>query len=71
YARLDFSEQRDLMEKGADAAKARILHLMGEASVGLLPNGGGYTRKIIKRDGYTVDSSTYVDFRFSSKKGAA
>ncbi|MFC0694695.1 YqaJ viral recombinase family protein [Paraburkholderia humisilvae] len=69
YARLDFSEQRDLMEKGADAAKARIMHLMGDASVGLLPNGGGYTRKVIKRDGYSVDPASYVDFRFSARKG--
>ncbi|MEX3950591.1 YqaJ viral recombinase family protein [Paraburkholderia sp. EG287A] len=69
YARLDFTEQAELMSKGADAAKARILHMMGEAAVGLLPNGGGYTRKVIKRDGYTVEPSTYVDFRFSARKG--
>ena len=69
HARLDFQEQSDLMQKGADAAKARIMHVMGEASVGLLPNGGGYTRKLIKRDGYTVEPSTYIDFRFSARKG--
>jgi len=50
YARLDFAEQADLMLKGADAAKARILHLMGEASVGLLPNGGGYRHMSLLRD---------------------
>jgi putative phage-type endonuclease len=70
YARLDFDEQAKLMDKGVDAAKARILHMMGNASVGVLPNGGAYTRKLIERDGYTVDPSKYVDFRFSSKKGA-
>ncbi|MGF6792734.1 YqaJ viral recombinase family protein [Paraburkholderia sp. 35.1] len=69
YARMDFDEQAALMEQGAKAAKARILHLMGEASVGLLPNGGGYTRKIINRDGYTVEPASYVDFRFSARKG--
>ena len=70
YARVDFDEQATLMESGAKAAKARIMHLMGSASVGILPHGGGYTRKIIERDGYTVEPSTYVDFRFSAKKGA-
>lgn len=70
YARVDFDEQASLMESGAKAAKARILHLMGDASVGVLPNGGGYTRKIIERDGYTVEATKYVDFRFSAKKGA-
>ncbi|MFP4895778.1 YqaJ viral recombinase family protein [Paraburkholderia sp. EG304] len=71
YCRLDFEEQAELMEQGAKAAKARILHLMGEASVGLLPNGGGYTRKLVKRDGYTVEPTSYVDFRFSARKGAS
>ncbi|MBB5469352.1 putative phage-type endonuclease [Paraburkholderia sp. CI2] len=70
YARLDFAEQSQLFENGADAAKARILHLMGEASVGLLPNGGGYTRRIIERKAYEVGAMKYVDFRFSAKKGA-
>ncbi len=70
YARVDFDEQSKLMEKGADAAKARILHMMGEASVGVLPNGGAYTRKIIERDGYQVEPTRYLDFRFSARKGA-
>ncbi|WP_233866747.1 YqaJ viral recombinase family nuclease [Paraburkholderia adhaesiva] len=69
YARLQFEDDAALMETGAKAAKARILHMMGEASVGLLPNGGGYTRKLVKRDGYTVEPTTYIDFRFSARKG--
>lgn len=70
YARLDFHEQADLMQQGENAAKARILHMMGEASIGLLPNGGGYTRKLIERKAYEVETTKYVDFRFSAKKGA-
>lgn len=69
FARLDFDEQAKLFEQGANAAKARILHMMGEASIGLLPNGGKYTRKLIDRKGYEVEPSKYIDFRFS-KKGA-
>ncbi len=70
YAKLDFDEQEKLMQAGSDAARARLMHMMGSASVGLLPNGGGYTRKIIDRKGYEVEPMKYVDFRFSAKKGA-
>jgi putative phage-type endonuclease len=71
YAKLDFDEQEKLMKAGSDAARARLLHMIGTASVGLLPNGGGYTRKIIERKAYEVDAMKYVDFRFSAKKGAS
>ncbi|CAG9265713.1 Phage-related protein predicted endonuclease-like protein [Burkholderia diffusa] len=67
YARLDFEEQAKLMQSGADAARARLLHLMGDASIGLLPNGGAYRRKIVERKGYEVEASRYIDFRFSRK----
>ena len=70
YARLDFEEQAKLMQAGADAARARLMHLMGEASIGLLPNGGAYRRKIVERRGYEVEASRYVDFRFSKKGGS-
>jgi predicted phage-related endonuclease len=69
YARLDFDEQEKLMKAGSDAARARLMHMMGDASLGLLPNGGGYTRKVIDRKGYEVEACKYVDFRFSAKKG--
>lgn len=69
YARLDFEEQAKIFEAGGLAARARLMHMMGEASIGLLPNGGAYRRKIIDRKGYSVDPVKYVDFRFS-KKGA-
>jgi putative phage-type endonuclease len=69
YARLDFEEQAKTFEAGALAARARLMHLMGEASIGLLPNGGAYRRKLVERKGYSVDATRYVDFRFS-KKGA-
>jgi putative phage-type endonuclease len=71
YARLDFTEQAALMEKGAEAAKARLLHMMAGASVALLPNGGGYTRKLVERKGYEVETTKYIDFRFSAKKGVS
>ncbi|WP_321941679.1 YqaJ viral recombinase family nuclease [Paraburkholderia tropica] len=70
YARLDFDEQAKLMDKGAEAARARLMQMMGNASVGLLPNGGGYTRKLVERKAYEVEASKYIDFRFSPRKGA-
>jgi len=71
HCRMDFDEQEKLMKAGSDAARARLLQMMGNASVGLLPNGGGYVRKIIERKEYTVEASKYIDFRYSAKKGAA
>lgn len=70
YARMDFDEQAKLMDKGAEAARARLMQMMGNASVGLLPNGGGYTRKLVERKAYEVESSKYIDFRYSARKGA-
>jgi putative phage-type endonuclease len=52
-------------------AYSHIQRLMGEASVGLLPGGMGYTRKQVTRKGYTVEATQYIDFRFSKHpKGA-
>ena len=53
-------------EKQRDELKARLIHLMGPASIAHLPSGDRLRRKEIKRDGYTVEPTTYVDFRFLS-----
>lgn len=54
-----------------ETAQSHLKALMGEASIGLLPDGAGYTRKEVKRKGYTVEPSSYIDFRFSNNpKGA-
>ncbi|WP_395066139.1 YqaJ viral recombinase family protein [Paraburkholderia silvatlantica] len=70
YAKLDFDEQEKLMKAGSDAARARLLQMMGNAAVGILPHGGAYTRKIVERSAYEVEASKYIDFRFSKTKGA-
>lgn len=54
-------------ETVVDGAKAHILHALGDNAVGLLPGGGEYTRKKVKRNGFTVEPTEYMDFRF--KKG--
>lgn len=55
----------------ADGARLHMKSLMGNAAVGVLPDGSGngFTRKVVKRKGFTVDATEYVDFRF--KKGLA
>lgn len=67
YARLEFDELAKKMQAGADASRAFILHEMGSASLGTLPNGGGYRRKLVSRKAYEVDECTYVDFRYTKK----
>lgn len=64
------AEIKDL-EGVAEIAKQRILMEMGEAGVGLLPGGGGYTRKRVSVAGYTktVEPYEYLDLRFSKKLG--
>lgn len=67
YAKTDFDEQEKLMKAGSDAARARLMQMMGNASVGLLPHGGSYTRKVVERAAYSVESVKYLDFRHSKK----
>ena len=59
-----------LYEGVANGAKAHLLDLIGDGSVGLLPDGTGYTRKFVERKAYTCEATKYLDFRFSkSPKG--
>ncbi|WP_028210750.1 YqaJ viral recombinase family protein [Paraburkholderia mimosarum] len=69
YTRMELETLAKHIGRGAEAAKTYLLEQMGEASVGLLPYGGGYTRKVIERDGYEVAPTSYVDFRYSARKG--
>lgn len=51
-------------------AKNRLLDAVGNAAIGLLPDGTGYTRKTVTRKGYTVEPTSYVDFRFNKSAGS-
>lgn len=69
-AKQDFDEQEKLMKAGSDACRARLLAMMGNAAVGVLPGvNGAYTRKIVERAAYAVEATTYIDFRHSKTKG--
>ncbi|WP_065202504.1 YqaJ viral recombinase family protein [Chromobacterium subtsugae] len=64
-------EQVKLYDSIATGAKNHLLHLMGNAAIGKLPDGSQFTRKAITRGAYTVDPVTYIDFRFKKAKEAA
>lgn len=67
----DASEQQKLYEAVKTGAKNHLLHLMGEAAIGKLPDGAQFTRKAVTRGAYMVDAVTYVDFRFKKSKEKA
>lgn len=65
-------EQADRLAKQYEevsrAARNHILEAIGPASVGLLPDGSAYRRKVIERKAYTVEAATYVDCRHVKAK---
>jgi len=58
-------------EKEAEIARNHLQRLMGPAAVGKLPDGSCWTRKEVKRKGFTVDPVTYIDFRHKKFKEQA
>jgi putative phage-type endonuclease len=54
-------------ENVIDGAQSHILSHMGNASVGKLEDGTSFLRKEVKRKAYTVNESSYIDFRFNAK----
>lgn len=66
---LDEAKEREKkIKEEKECYKARLLAAMQEAT---LLTVGGYilTRKIVKRMAYSVEASSYVDFRVKRKKG--
>jgi len=55
-------------EKVADTAKNHLLAYMGDAAVLNLGGGNVFRRKLIKRKGFTVADTSYIDSRFSTIK---
>lgn len=61
----DAKEQIKNYQGVVDGAKAHLLAAMGNAAIGQMSDGTGFTRKVVKRKGYSVEPAEYVDFRFS------
>lgn len=55
-------------EKLEEAIKNRVLHMMGNAEVGLLPSGYKWRRKQVARAGYVVEPTSYVELRLMKPK---
>lgn len=53
----------DEYEAVVTGCKNHIRMLMGSSAVALLPDGTCYTRKEVQRGGYTVEPTSYIDFR--------
>lgn len=57
------------LKEERDACKARLMHALGGATAGRLPDGRLVTAREIERAGYAVDPCRYVDFRIRAPKG--
>lgn len=49
-------------------ARARLVEMMGEASMASLPDGRTIERKEVSRKGYEVAATSYVDFRIKTPR---
>lgn len=55
----------DMREAGIkrDVAKSQLLYAMGAAGMAYLPDGRRMTRKTVERKAYSVEATSYTDFR--------
>jgi len=65
--KLDAQNQVKKYQAVVDGCTNRIRQAMETANFGRFPDGSGYTRKVVKRRGFTVEPSEYVKLTF--KKG--
>jgi len=68
--RADAMKNIGELETVRDVALAKILLAMGEAAIGKIPGGGRYERKLVKRTGYEVAPTEYIDARHVKGKAA-
>jgi putative phage-type endonuclease len=54
-----------------DLARAELLAAMGDASRGTLPDGRTVSRKLVRREAYTVKASEYTTLTVKAPKGGA
>lgn len=66
---IEAKEKVKAYEKVVEGAQAHIMAEMGNASVGKLSDGSAFLRKEVKRKGYAVNDSSYIDFRFKGALG--
>ncbi|MGF6981386.1 putative phage-type endonuclease [Paraburkholderia atlantica] len=69
--RIEADERVKSYQAVSDGARAHILHVMGEAAIGRLPNGGAYKRKTVHRPAYQVEDCDYTTLTYSKPKADA
>lgn len=68
YAALGEAEKE--AKEARELCKSKLIVALGEHAEGLLTDGRRISRKTVERKGYTVEPSSYVDFRIlKAKKG--
>ncbi|MDO6747173.1 YqaJ viral recombinase family nuclease [Gilvimarinus sp. 1_MG-2023] len=68
HATLEEAKQQVKYYQGVvDGAKHHLLHIIGDNAGGAFSDGSGYTRKTVKRSGFTVEPTEYVGFRYTKK----
>ena len=63
----DAKEMKKRQQAVIDECKNRIQAAMGDAAIGLFPDGTAWTRKLVKRKAYEVAEKSYIDLRFTTK----
>lgn len=67
---VELSAKAKEYDAAATVLRSHLAVLAGNAGVIRIDGlKGAYVRKVVKRAGYTVEPSEYVDFRYSSRKG--
>lgn len=64
------SQEIKALTQFKDEIKGKLIEQMKGAEVGQLPNGAAVQYKAVSRAGYTVEPSTYSDFRIKKAKSA-
>jgi putative phage-type endonuclease len=67
YERL--GEEAKAIEEQRGTVKARLIHAMGGAEFGMLPDGRSIVRRSVEREAYTVKATNYYSFRIQKGKG--
>lgn len=66
YERL--GEEAKALEEQRGTVKARLIHAMGGAEFGMLPDGRSIVRRSVEREAYTVKATNYYSFRIQKEK---
>ncbi len=67
---LDATEKAKTYQTAADAAKTHLVWTLGDGSAMRFNDGQELRRKVVKRKGYTVEPTEFVQISFAKAKGS-